>query len=111
MPHVIMGWTKCDGVVLGFYAIQFSTHFLSMFLMPFATYFGTLALARQVVLIRFASEFAGRIASHWSQHGPSYFSGSPFRLLVGFTVLRMFLAIVLLIHAFLSLHMTSALLV
>jgi hypothetical protein len=44
--------------------VQFVTHAMSMFLMPFLTYFGGANLAHILVLVRFGGEMLGRIASH-----------------------------------------------
>lgn len=43
--------------------VQFVTNGLSMFLMPFLTYFGSSSLAHILVLVRFGGELAGRLAS------------------------------------------------
>lgn len=45
-------------------SVQFVTNGLSIFLMPFLTYFGSSRLAHMLVLVRFGGELAGRIASH-----------------------------------------------
>lgn len=46
-------------------AVQFVTHAMSMFLMPFLTYFKDAELAHILVLTRFGGEMLGRIASHY----------------------------------------------
>lgn len=60
-------------------AVQFVTHAMSMFLMPFLTYFGDAELAHILVLTRFGGEMLGRIVSHYwgfnfseclKDHGP-----------------------------------------
>merc|ERR1712224_488459 len=45
-------------------SVQFVTNGLSIFLMPFLTYFGSSSLAHILVLVRFGSELAGRVIAH-----------------------------------------------
>jgi len=53
-----------SGPLLVCAAIQFVTHAMSMFLMPFLTYFGGAEQAHILVLVRFGGEMLGRLASH-----------------------------------------------
>lgn len=76
--------------------VQFVTHVMSMFLMPFLTYFGNAELAHILVLTRFGGEMVGRIASHqWGfsfstcvkDHGPLILSCLVFFRFIALVVL------------------------
>jgi hypothetical protein len=79
--------------------VQFATNGLSIFLMPFLTYFDGASLAHILVLVRFAGELAGRIASHFC----SLRNCSPntaILILVVATIVRGLLMIVFLLGVF-----------
>jgi hypothetical protein len=91
--------------------VQFVTHFLSMFLMPFLTYFGDAQLAHILVLTRFGGEMLGRIASHYwgfsfseclKDHGPTVLSW--------LVVLRFIILTILMLGVFHFLHLGHGLL-
>lgn len=92
-------------------AVQFVTHALSMFLMPFLTYFGDAELAHILVLTRFGGEMLGRIASHFwgfnfseclKDHGPTVLSWLVF--------LRFIILTILMLGVFRFLHLGTGLL-
>jgi len=105
-----LGWVTWPLVTCA--AVQFVTHGMSMFLMPFLTYFGSAHLAHVLVLVRFGGEMVGRIASH--QWGFSFSEclkdGAPIVILSWLVILRFIILAILLLGVFGVVHLGHGLL-